>query len=168
MRIKEYKVIIRDVFLLLLVTTILFSIYRYFNPYDFPGLQTKLIIVTTLFGILYFIKIIDREKIRITKLKIILLLLIMAPYFIFLIWVYVNLAFDDYVFFILLSYIPISLFLNLNSKIPIILGLILLAFCPIYIIQDLTKHANQIALFAYYFLFIGVILQLTELLTISK
>ncbi len=53
--------------------------------------------------------------------------------------------------------------LKFNSRILIALALMFLVSCPFYLIYDNTFRAEQMAIYAYYLLFIGVVLSLIEL-----
>jgi hypothetical protein len=54
------------------------------------------------------------------------------------------------------------LIFNFNNKIPIVIGLVLLLVCPFLLIFKKEAVANGLAIWAYYFLVIGVVLQLIE------
>lgn len=83
--------------------------------------------------------------------------------YLLIVWlVSLKLSLEEYAFFVMLAYIPISLKLNLDSRLPIIPALFLLSLCPILLIQNFEDHANRIAIFAFYFLVIGVFLALIE------
>lgn len=232
---KEYKGVILNVFISLLVLTVLFFLYKQVNPYLFPGLEYMMLWAICIFGLLtlifYFTEISrihsswsfkrtqeflknKREKLvksfnferrheyrKVIKEKIVehgykkawthdfeqlsrkLLLsltqaknLILANKlkslvvfvsafitFLLIVWLAsLKLSLDEYAFFVMLAYIPISLKLNLDSRLPIISALFLLSLCPILLIQHFEDHANRVAIFAYYFLVIGVILALIE------
>jgi hypothetical protein len=267
---KEYKGVILNVFVTLLVLTFLFFLYKQINPYLFPGLEYRLLWATSIFGLLTFIfyfteiarilssrsfkraqefltnlslkllrkvlsKTLRREKalpkknytiytsvantIKNTREKLersfehaqeykkvirnkfmehvckktwihdfeqlsrkLVLLLIQAKdlivaykleslavfvsaviLYLLIVWLAsLKLSWEEYAFFIMLAYIPLSLKLNLDSRLPIIAALFLLALCPVLLIQNLEEHANRVATFAYYSLVIGVILALIE------
>ncbi|MBL7085740.1 MAG: hypothetical protein ISS28_01390, partial [Candidatus Cloacimonetes bacterium] len=89
-------------------------------------------------------------------------------YGIFLAWVFPKVSFDEFMFFILLLYIPLSLRLKLDSRYPIVVGLLLLVVCVVVLIQGFEDYANRIAIYAYYFLVIGVALLFIDYLREPK
>lgn len=64
--------------------------------------------------------------------------------------------------YLFLLYFIISLVHRLDSRYPIVAALTLLFFTAILLVQEKEDFANQIAIYAYYFLVIGVVLQLVE------
>jgi uncharacterized membrane protein len=64
--------------------------------------------------------------------------------------------------YLLLIYFIVSLKLKLDSRIPIALALGLLFMTAITLVQGAESSANQLAVFAYYLLVVGVVLQLIE------
>ena len=68
----------------------------------------------------------------------------------------------DLIPYFILIYLFISLILKLDSRIPIAFALFLLFLTAITLVQGLENAANQIAIYSYYFLVVGVLLQLIE------
>lgn len=68
----------------------------------------------------------------------------------------------DLIPYFILIYFFISLVLKLDSRIPIAFALLLLFLTAVTLVQGLENAANQIAIYAYYFLVAGVVLQLIE------
>lgn len=68
----------------------------------------------------------------------------------------------DLIPYFILVYFFISLMQKYDSRIPIVFALFLLFLTAITLMQGLEKAANQIAIYAYYLLVIGVVLQLIE------
>lgn len=64
--------------------------------------------------------------------------------------------------YLLLIYFFVSLKLKLDSRIPIALALGLLFLTAVTLVWGLESTANQLAIFAYYLLVVGVVLQLIE------
>jgi len=64
--------------------------------------------------------------------------------------------------YLLLIYFIVSLKLKLDSRIPIALALGLLFLTAITLVRGAESSANQLAIFAYYLLVVGVVLQLIE------
>ncbi|MBU5678845.1 MAG: hypothetical protein QXJ96_02975 [Candidatus Aenigmatarchaeota archaeon] len=79
-------------------------------------------------------------------------------YLFFLYIIYPTMSIHDFSFFALLLYIPISIKLKLDERIPIAFALFLLIISAIALAQGFEDRANLIAIYAYYFLVIGVIL----------
>ena len=213
MKTKDLRNIIFNVFLFLLVVTMIFYLYNLVNPFDFPGLWRRLFLFDIGFGILsfflYFSEIVPlkrhkfkkpwERKIRykfeygrprpksyhlsvpgfnlrkITKidscesffgkfnelferdeLKFLLIAGGVIVYVSFLIWVFPKVSFDEFMFFALLLYVPLSLKLNLDSRYPIVIGLILLIVCGMVLAQKFENYAERIAIYAYYCLVIGI------------
>lgn len=229
--VKEYRSLILNVFLSLLVITLFFYFYKRANPFVFLGLVERLSAITVLFGLLTVIlylpeledfkipknllkpgfelklpefkfkfksgfefeklsfselkkvgfeylkklrekklefgfpsnlvkdtvNIIKENKITVLKWGFGLLL-----YGYFLNWVYPKVSIDEFMFFVLLFYIPLSLRLKLDSRYPIASALFLLVVCAITLAQGYEENANRIAIYAYYGLVIGVSLQFVE------
>src|SRR3989344_8076039 len=61
-----------------------------------------------------------------------------------------------------LVYFIFVLFFNINSKMPILAALLLLILTPFLLIQKREAFANQVAMYSYYFLVIGVIKQFKD------
>jgi len=68
----------------------------------------------------------------------------------------------DLIPYFILIYFFISLIQKFDSRIPIAFALFLLFLTAIILVQGQEKAANQIAIYAYYFLVIGVVQQLIE------
>ncbi len=68
----------------------------------------------------------------------------------------------DLIPYFILIYFFVSLILKLDSRIPIAFALLLLFLTAVTLVQGLENAANQIAIYAYYFLVVGVVLQLIE------
>jgi len=85
-------------------------------------------------------------------------------YGIFLLWIFPKLSFDEFMFFVILLYIPISLKLKLDSRYPIILAIVLLITCGISMMQNFEKYGNRIAIYVYYCLVIGIALMFIDYL----
>jgi hypothetical protein len=68
----------------------------------------------------------------------------------------------DLIPYFILIYFFISLIQKFDSRIPIAFALLLLFLTAIILVQGQEKAANQIAIYAYYFLVIGVVQQLIE------
>jgi hypothetical protein len=68
----------------------------------------------------------------------------------------------DLIPYFILIYFFISLIQKFDSRIPIAFALLLLFLTAITLVQGQEKAANQIAIYAYYFLVIGVVQQLIE------
>jgi hypothetical protein len=71
---------------------------------------------------------------------------------------------DNLLFVIILFYFFLALILKMDCRIPIIAALLLLASCPFLLFQGSALFANEIALYAFYFLAIGALLALSEYL----
>mgnify|MGYP001582985941 CR=1 FL=1 len=68
---------------------------------------------------------------------------------------------ENYVF---LFYLLVVLILNVNSKIPVIIALFLLVIIPFLLYFEKNLLADQLTIYAYYFLIIGVIKQIRNLI----
>ena len=79
-------------------------------------------------------------------------------YLYFLYWIYPSMSIHEFSFFLLLLYIPISIKLGLDERIPVVIAIFLLILAAITLAQGFENHANTIAIYAYYFLVIGVAL----------
>jgi len=241
MEIEDIRDIVTSIFVMLLVVTTFFYLYKLTNPFDFPGLLGRLIFFDIGFGVLALIfnfqKILNFQKIiyfanrfkakrvhkkqvgilrtkeynitipRVTlpklkfkniiyiflksckilsnlcktlflksknlavftviyvynsfkknKLKFSVGVCASVIYLLFLVWIFQKLSFNDSMFFILLVYIPISLKLKLNYRIPIMVALFLLFLCAVLSIQNFQTSAKNVALYAYYLMIIGIIL----------
>jgi hypothetical protein len=64
--------------------------------------------------------------------------------------------------YLLVLYIALSLIWKINSKVSIVAALLLLMSCPFFLISDQEQLAENVAVYVYYFLVIGVFLQLKE------
>ena len=164
MKIKEiHKKIVRDTFFYLVIATILISIYHHFNPHFFPKLQVKLAIVTAIFGVGWvFITFVGDKKIKLrvkeiknARKKLIVFLAGFVFYSIFLNWAYLRFSFDEFMFFILVIYIPISHIFGLEPRIPIVIALVLLVVCAVVLAYGYEDVAERIAIYSYYCLVIG-------------
>jgi hypothetical protein len=102
------------------------------------------------------------------KLKSLVWIFGTSLYFAFLIWVFPNVSFDEFMFFVLLAYIPISLKLKLDSRYPIGLAIVLLLSCAVELASGFENYANRLATYAYYFLVVGVALMFIEYLREPK
>ncbi|MBS3052357.1 MAG: hypothetical protein J4428_03225 [Candidatus Aenigmarchaeota archaeon] len=80
----------------------------------------------------------------------------LVPYLALLVVLFNFLKFNDFMFFILLLYIPISFKLRLNPKIPLISALLLLLLSGLIFSQGFESYANVISVYAYYCLVIGI------------
>jgi len=217
MKIKDFKNIVFNIFVMLLVITIFFYLYNLINSFDFPSLWQRLLFFDITFAVLNFVlyfqeiflifsrfepKIkkhlgrktryrleyknskVTRRHFRIPKLnlrkitkipdgcesflnefnkfpkkiefKFILIVIGIICYGIFLIWIFPKVSFDEFMFFVLLLYIPVSLKLKLNPKYPIIIALVLLVVCAVILGQGFKDHADKIAIYTYYCLIVGV------------
>jgi uncharacterized membrane protein len=65
---------------------------------------------------------------------------------------------------LLLLYIPLSLKLKLDERYPIAVAIFLLILSAITLAQGFEERANLIAIYAYYFLVIGIILLFIDFL----
>ncbi|MEM4680613.1 MAG: hypothetical protein QW038_02350 [Nanopusillaceae archaeon] len=83
---------------------------------------------------------------------------ILFLYLFFLYKIYPSMTIHEFSFFLLLLYIPISIKLKLDERIPIAFALFLLIISAIALAQGFENRANLIAIYVYYFLVIGVIL----------
>jgi len=101
-------------------------------------------------------------------LKFFLIVVAIFLYIYFLFWLYPKLTFDEFAFFLLLLYIPFSLKLKLDERYPVAFAIFLLILSAITLAQGFEERANRIAIYAYYFLVIGVILMLAEYLREPK
>lgn len=108
------------------------------------------------------------RKILLVSTKNILTIIAIFSYIYFLFWLYPKLTFDEFAFFLLLLYIPFSLKLKLDERYPIVFAIFLLVLSAITLAQGFEERANRIAIYAYYFLVIGVILMLAEYLREPK
>ena len=81
--------------------------------------------------------------------------IIVFIYLYFLKWAYPLVSIDEFAFFILLAYMPISLKLRLDARYPVAVALFLLVVCAIGLAQGFENHANRLAIYAYYFLVIS-------------
>jgi len=126
---------------------------------DWSKFERKLISVK-----LFIVKLIGRinQLPKRTKLKISGITIGFIGYSIFLFWIYPKFSFDEFMFFVLLSYVPISLIFKLDPRYPIGLALILLVVCAIVLSQGFEDYANRIAIYAYYGLVIGVLLMFVD------
>jgi hypothetical protein len=97
-------------------------------------------------------------------LKFSLIIIAIFSYIYFLFWLYPKLSFDEFAFFLLLLYIPISLKLKLDERYPIAVAIFLLILSAITLAQGFEEKANLIAIYAYYFLVIGVSLLFIDFL----
>ncbi len=94
---------------------------------------------------------------------IIYFLLILATSFVIIFFSSkILLQLKDLIPYFILIYFVISLILKLDSRISIASALLLLFLTAITLVQGLENAANQIAIYAYYFLVAGVVLQLVE------
>jgi septum site-determining protein MinD len=64
--------------------------------------------------------------------------------------------------YLFLVYFIISLVNRIDSRYSVGAGLLLLAYTAVLLVQKKEDFANQIAIYAYYFLVVGVVLQLVE------
>lgn len=62
----------------------------------------------------------------------------------------------------LFSYFILFLFFGFDDRVPMVIGIVLLLICPILLIFKKEAVANGLAIWAYYFLVIGVVLQIAE------
>jgi len=90
------------------------------------------------------------------------LLIIVASFVLILFSSKFLLQLGDLIPYFILIYFFISLVLKLDSRIPIAFALLLLFLTAVTLVQGLENAANQIAIYAYYFLVAGVVLQLIE------
>lgn len=173
---EKYKKIIRDTFLFLLLISIIFFIYNYYNSLLFFDLQIKLIITTTIFGIIYFFMTFltpERIEIRIIKVKdikkkIMIFFVWFLIYLIFLNWIYTKVNFEEFIFFILLIYVPVSLAFNLNPLISIMFALGLFVDNGIISAFGFKEYVSRFSIYIFYLLFIGFILILITYLRNRK
>ena len=214
MKVEDYRNVVVNILVMLLVITLLFFLYNLVNPFDFPGFWQRLLFFDIGIGVLtfifYFEEIVSffsrfkfkkpwERKVRykfeygrprpksyhlsvpgfnlrkITKidscesffgkfnelferdeLKFLLIAGGVIVYVSFLIWVFPKVSFDEFMFFALLLYVPLSLKLNLDSRYPIVIGLILLIVCAMVLAQKFENYAERIAIYAYYCLVIGI------------
>lgn len=70
--------------------------------------------------------------------------------------------FQDPISLLILLYFISALIFDLDSRYPIIAAIFLLFFTAIQLVQKNEELANQMAIYAYYFLVVGVLLQLIE------
>jgi len=159
---------IRDTIISLLVILILFYIYVYFNHISNFTFIMKLIKAIIILGVLYFLLCLDYTKIKTKtskniKKKLLVFSLVCIFYLFFLNWCFQTLFFDDFVFFILLLYIPISYIFDLRSKNTMIISSILLLFCIITLFHPNKDITERIATYVYFFLIISLILMMLEL-----
>ncbi|MBD3155380.1 MAG: hypothetical protein GF368_01870 [Candidatus Aenigmarchaeota archaeon] len=112
----------------------------------------------------FFVKLIRRigRLPKRTKLKILGFFVGLVIYSTFLIWVYPKFSFDEFMFFALLGYVPISIIFSLDPRYPIGIALLLLIICAIVLFQGFEDYANRIAIYAYYGLVVGVILMFVD------
>jgi hypothetical protein len=167
MEIKEiHKKIIRDTFFCLFAVTIFVALYQHFFHSYFLYLQTNLVIVTLVFGIVWiYLSFIFGKKIRISikknenvKKKLIIFLIGFVFYSLFLNLIYTHFSFNRFLFFLLILYIPISYILELDPRIPILIALVLLVSCGFSLTQELKVYADNLSVYAYYFFVIGLVL----------
>ncbi len=178
----EIKKVSFNVFLIMGTLTISLYIYKMIYPYSFMGLNESFFTATILFGSISIISDI-KEILTYTKRKIffapirtailripktnisyiVYFLLILATSFgiIFLSSKFL-LQLKDLIPYFILIYFAISLILRLDSRISIVSALLLLFLTAVTMVQGLENAANQIAIYAYYFLVAGVVLQLVE------
>jgi len=188
----EIKRIIFNVFLFLGVITVFLYIYKRTNPYSFIGLEERFLAMTLLFGFLSIISHINEISIPVSALKnkmnsttkfcsfipkknifstitrteicyaFYFILIIVVSFLIILFSSKFLLQLRDLVPYFILIYFFISLILKLDSRIPIAFALLLLFLTAVTLVQGLENAANQIAIYAYYLLVVGVVLQLIE------
>ncbi|MBL7206664.1 MAG: hypothetical protein ISS36_03640 [Candidatus Aenigmarchaeota archaeon] len=169
MMFKKYEKTIRSTFFYLCILTLFFYIYDYFDPLFFPGLKTKLTFIAIFFGFVYAYLYLNRKRKKIginfhdirtigfgefEKETVMILGLI---YIIFLIWAYFTFTFKEFIFFILLLYIPFSYIFELNPKVPILIALILLVSYAFTSTYETKAYLDEIAIYIYYFLVVGLI-----------
>jgi len=180
----EIKKISLNVFLILGAVTVFLYIYKRTNPYSFTGLDERFLATALLlFGFLSIIFHIKEILTYVHSLKsikfsseilipsiaktqisyVVYFLLILAVSFV-LIFFSSKFLFQlgDLIPYFILIYLFISLILKLDSRIPIAFALLLLLLTATTLVQGLENAANQIAIYAYYFLVAGVMLQLIE------
>jgi len=75
---------------------------------------------------------------------------------------------DSYIPYLLAVYLAGGVALRVDSRIAIGIALLLLAYTPFILIGGNEAYANQIAIYAYYFLVIGVVQQFAEYLRENK
>ncbi len=178
----EIKKVSFNVFLIMGTLTISLYIYKMIYPYSFMGLNESFFTATILFGSISIISDI-KEILTYTKRKIffapirtailripktnisyiVYFLLILATSFVI---IFLSSKFllqlKDLIPYFILIYFAISLILRLDSRISIVSALLLLFLTAVTLVQGLENAANQIAIYAYYFLVAGVVLQLVE------
>jgi len=224
MEVRDFRNILLNVFVMLLVGTVFFYLYNLINPFDFPGLWQRLLFFDIGFGVLTFVlyfseitlffsrfkikKPWEREvkyksnykKLRLkryhpnvhilnfrkiteisksyksffdefnelskrNKLKFLLIVVGGGGVYVgFLVWVFPKVSFDEFIFFILLLYVPLSLKLKLGPRYPILVALVLLVICAVVLVQGFEDYTNRIGIYSYYFLIIGIILIFMEYL----
>jgi hypothetical protein len=106
------------------------------------------------------------EKLDLKKNKFIITfgLFLFLSYSVFLIWVFPKLNFHEFIFFIILLYIPISLSFKLSSNYPVIISIILLLITGISVLFFPMELSEKIFIYSYYFLIIGIILNIIDFL----
>ncbi|MEM4625390.1 MAG: hypothetical protein QXJ28_01310 [Candidatus Pacearchaeota archaeon] len=180
MRKDSYTRILSEVFILLLIFTIAVIIYKRYNPFVLPSIEWVLIMILAFLGFLllltkviridlFDIKISVKNRTTTKKRKVYNSLItwarkhpikafILFLYLFFLYKIYPSMTIHEFSFFLLLLYIPISIKLKLDERIPIAFALFLLIISAIALAQGFEDRANLIAIYVYYFLVIGVIL----------
>ncbi len=98
------------------------------------------------------------------KFKLVFFFSGIIGYSVFLYWIYPKFSFDEFMFFVLLLYVPISLIFKLDPRYPIGVALGLLVICAIVLAQGFEDYANRVAIYAYYGLVIGVGLMFVDYL----
>jgi len=161
MKFKKYKLMIKDLFFSLLCITIFVSLYNHFNFYYFLNIQIKLIIVTLILGVSYLI-LWRGIKIKFTKIKVVLFIILLILYILFLNWVFSNLILDEFLFFVILLYIPLSKLIELEIRVSILIAILLLVTSLIILLLDFKDYANSISISAYYFLIVGTLLLIEQ------
>lgn len=167
MRIKKFhKKIFRDVFFYLIFITSFLSFYDYFEDTIPNIILARLWFLTVLFGGLYIylnyfvknkVKIIVK-KIKNVEMKLIIFLIFLIPYSFFLSYAFKNFSFSEFMFFVLIPYLPLSLILGIEPRIPIAIAILFLIYSAILLSYGFESLANDYAILCYYFLLIGVIL----------
>lgn len=197
MELEEVRYALLNIFITLLALYLIILSYKQVRPYDFPGLDQRILYTTLAFGFLAFVSFLPRIKlkkglglemrpkniqrkikklvekrlkyiesfgkwIRRNKLKLGFYLILTLSYFYFLAWLQPKVSSDELAFFILLFYIPISLKFKLDPRYPVGSAIVVLVLCTVSLAQGFENYANRMAIYAYYFLVIGVILLLID------
>ena len=104
------------------------------------------------------------QHIRLHYKRIIIYAISAVLYAAFLFYIFPILTTEEFMFFVVLAYVPISLKFGLDPRYPVGVALFLLILMAISMSQGHAAYAEAITVYSYYFLVVGVFLAFVDFL----